>query len=203
MTSNEYGPDKPCRRLNCVATEPAPTGDGAAHLGGAHLDPRDRAHYDGLTTTFVAMPYAVKDAVKPIMLHHGAFGDIPRDETDTPREALEVALDAAFREINRLGQQVAHVQVDADHKIRDASRRALDCTDHGRLITELEQQVAHYAEAEARTERARLALLSEHQAIRDFVDRYTPTDQHTTNIVNALRTLNTKAANAHQRAQKG
>jgi hypothetical protein len=207
MTDSPYGPDKPCQRTGCIANDPGPKQGTAAHLGGAHLDPRDRTHYDGLTTLYVAMPYAVKQAAKPIMLHHKAFSDVnPDSGGDDPRQALEIALNAAFREINRLRQQVAHVQVDADNKVREASRQALDCTAHGDLIRDLEQQVTHHAATAARTERGPTCPAQPtraHPRVRRPLHRHHRRQPARRPIVRALRSITTRTAAAHQRAWKG
>lgn len=180
------------------------TGD---HLGGAHLDPTDRDRYDGPVTLVKALPHTVRDAMRPLMMLAGCYTD--RYHTDNTRSdtelraAADLAVDTAGREIERLRQQVAHVQVDADHKIRDASRRALDCTDHGKVIADLERQVHHFDRSQHRTEKARLALLGEHQAIRDFIDAYDTgrgPDVDVPKLVEALRKMNKRASAAHARA---
>lgn len=232
MTDPLYGPDKPCRRTACIeaarladryrrdravlnGADPAdvqaqPYPEVGDHLGGAHLDPYDRAHYDGPVTSYKAAPLAVRTALKPLMILAGSFTD--RYNTDGSRAdselrtAVDVAAQGCLDEIYRLGQQVAHVRVDADHKVRDAMRRADDCIEHGKMITDLEAQVTHFDRSQRRTEKARLALLGEHQAIRDFLDKYdtgqTREGLDVAALVDALRKMNRRASAAHDRAWK-
>jgi hypothetical protein len=229
VTDNPHGPDKPCQRSRCVAearyaaqdaqaqdiasgtdpvdalADPLPAvGD---HLGGAHLDPTDRDHYDGIGILYRASPHTVRDAVKPLIAHVDGFN--PRGThavADTPLRAMvEVALESALREIDRLREQVAHVKVDADRKVREASRAALDCADHGQVIYDLEKQVIGIDVGRAQTENARLALLGEHQFIRDLLDamdsgRYIPADVNA--LTAELRSINRRTSNAHTRAWK-
>lgn len=191
MTDNPYGPDKPCRRTRCCGTDPAVGTGHANHLGGAHLDPRDREHYDGLRVQ--AMPAPIRGAARTLMQHVNAYNRPAPDDTEL-RVAVDVALDAAFQEIDRLRQQVAHVRVDADRKVREASRASLDCEHHGEVIRSAEAQAGHFAADRDRVEKARLALLGEHQAIRDALSK------GGTIIPSALRALNEKASRAHERA---
>jgi hypothetical protein len=231
----QYGPDRPCRRTACVEAakrdlrdqlvewidadagtanldplrqqiRDLTTGD---HLGGAHLDPHDRVHYDGLSISYGAAPYAVKTATRELINHVDGFR--PRGAhavADSPlRSMIEVALDACFQEINRLRTQVSYAQADADRKVRDASRGALDCTDHGRTIADLERQLTHFEQARDRAEKARLALLAEHQAIADLVAAYEVTGRagaaplfDLPQLIELLRKAHTKTSRAHNRA---
>lgn len=196
---NQHGPDRPCRRFAC-ATEAD-----ADHLGGAHLDPTDRAHYDGIGMLAGAMPHRVRDAISPLLKHVGAY-DHPPAAGDTPLRAhVETALDAACREIDRLRQQVAHVSVDADHRVRDAMARSTDCDQHGEEIQEQARMFERLAADRDRVEAARLALLAEHQAIIDFLDTYDSgrAVRDVPALVESLRTMTSKATRAHRRALNG
>lgn len=200
-----HGPDKPCRRTACVAAEPAPSGDTATHLGGAHLDPRDRAHYDGILTSHNAASLYVREPFKPLLVQVGAFAGPPATTPDSPQRALvETAAHAAYRELDRLRRQVAHVRVDADHKVRDAMRKADDCTHHGQMIKDLERQVNAFDKARDRSEKGRLALLGFLTAIDDFVEKYRTagTERTTEEIVTALEAAARKTHAAHTRAWK-
>jgi len=226
VTGNPYGPDKPCQRTECVAiaqyaaqdardaaiaagadpidvlADPPPTvGD---HLGGAHLDPADRDHYDGITTSYNAAPLAVKEATKGILAYVDAFSRKVPDREVPLRAPVEIAIQACLNEIDRLRRQVAHVQVDADRKVREASRAALDCTDHSRVISELEAQLAASSRSHTNTEAARLVLLGEHQAIAELVDAHRRgklADTTTVDtIIAALKSINERTSRAHDRA---
>lgn len=213
MTDNQYGPDKPCRRPACIEAERATLRaegnpyaeacDIPSHLGGAHLNPADRAHYDGLRIQ--AMPEPVRRAAAPLLSSVGGFAGPPAATPDSPiRAAAEAALDSAFREIDRLSQQIAHVRVDADHRILDASRRAQDCNRHGQAIRDAEVQLAVADQRYDRAEKARLALLGEHQALGELVDRWAalnPTDRPDADtLIEALRKTHTKTSAARARA---
>lgn len=209
MPDPAYGPDKPCRRTPCIDAHQAATGPEVTvttgdHLGGAHLDPTDRDRYDGLRA--LAMPGNIRAAVRPLMQHVAAY-DRPRPDDTELRVAVDVALDACFREIDRLRQQVAHVQVDADRRVRDASRRVADCDDHGHLITALEQQVTGLDRARDQTEKARLALLGQHHAIGEWLEQRRAAqaagaqhDVRADEIADAFAKLHAKTSRAHQRA---
>lgn len=138
--------DQICQRTAC-------TTEGLAdHLGSAHLDPRDREHFDGNEISLRAATYRVRNGLS-------VLNQVSRRHPDLA-EIVDVAIHAALEEIELLGQQVAHVRVDADRKIREASRVALDCEHHGQTIRGLEEQVEHFAAAEQRAEKGRLALLA-------------------------------------------
>lgn len=191
VTDNQYGPDKRCQRTACT------TGGPADHLGGAHLDPHDRERFDGNVTSIRATTYRVRDAVQAL---HAAT-------RNNPALALiaDVAIHDTLEEIFDLGQQVAHVRVDADNRVREAIRRSGDCTVHGGDITDLEQQVDHFNAQHRRAENARLALLAEHQAISEFLNKFDTDsdfrdDMTVSRLVAALRATNKKTAAAHNRS---
>lgn len=202
MTDTRYGPDQPCQRRACIRDTPAPGGQVAAHVGGAHLDPYNRELYDGPVTLVRALPHTVRDAFRPLMNLAGSYTDRYNDDgtkADTElRAAADLAIDTAGREIDRLRQQVAHVQVDADRKIRAAYAAANDCTDHGHTITALHGQLAAAHADRDRVEAARLILLSEHQTIREVLDnRAEPFTRD--QLIDTLDRINTRTAAAHRR----
>ena len=133
--TNEYGPDKPCQRTAC-ADEPA-------HLGGEHTDPRNE-RYDGPSTTINALGAGPRDAARALL---AAGAPMP--------EVVDMA-----KEIHRLKEQVAAVQVDKDRQVRDASDRALDCTEHGKVIADLEKQVHHFDQHAAALDKSRITYVS-------------------------------------------
>lgn len=172
----------PCQRTTC-ADEP--------HDAREHLDPR-HAQYDGPYTLFNALPGEVKDAARQLW---GA--------TDGAPEVVDLA-----RYIYWLRDQVAHVRVDADRKVLEASERALDCTDHGRVIAEAEKQAHHFSERADQMDKARVALLPFPQAVRELVDNMRQRQKlgHEVPTVNDLLTVLDQAVKkafaAHDRAVK-
>ncbi|MFG3715837.1 hypothetical protein [Micromonospora sp. NPDC047730] len=157
----------PCERSGCPE-----------HDAREHLDPRhDR--YDGPAATFGALPHNCRKAAYAL---REAGASVP--------EVVELA-----REILRLRAQVAAVQVDADRKVREASARALDCDDHGRIIRELEGQVTHFDRLAARNDRGRIALLALPHALEELKP-----DAKVT--VADLKRAAKKALDAHGRAWK-
>jgi len=188
-----YGPDKVCRRTLCTADGPAD------HKGGAHLDPRDRERFDGNEGSLRATTYRVRDELQAL---HQVGVKIP-----SLAEVIDVAIHAALKEIRYLGGQLTHVQVDADHKVHEASRQALDCEHHGKTIQGLEEQVDHVDRARERTEKGRLALLGGIVAFDRFVDGMDETAARgealpdTAHVVEAMRSTLKKVHAAHTRAR--
>jgi hypothetical protein len=182
MTLNQYGPDKPCQRTG-TCTEAGP------HLGGAHLDPRD-ALYDGPSTTINALPHQARDAARAL-LSGGA--PVP--------EVIDMA-----KEILRLRSEVAAVRVDMDRQVRAALQRADDCTEHGKEIVRLNEQVQFFDEQARKNDAGRLALLGLLHAVEDFVRSYRegPAKAGLTvdDVVTALAGFAKKTSAAHQRAWK-
>ncbi|WP_051723715.1 hypothetical protein [Micromonospora chokoriensis] len=133
--TNEYGPDKTCQRTAC-ATEPA-------HLGGEHIDPRSE-RYDGPSTTLNALGAGPRKAARALL---AAGAPMP--------EVVDMA-----KEILRLKGQVAAEQVDKDRQVRAAGDRALDCTEHGKVIADLEKQVHHFDQRAAAYDKSRLTCVS-------------------------------------------
>lgn len=142
--TNEYGPDKPCQRSAC-ATEPA-------HLGGEHIDPRNE-RYDGPSVTINALGAGPREAAR-VLLAAGA--PMP--------EVVDLA-----KEIHRLKEQVAHVQVDKDRQVRAASDRALDCTEHGKVIADLEKQVFHFDQRATALDKSRITYVSGLHEVGDYL----------------------------------
>lgn len=188
-TTNQFGPDKPCRRTTCTA-------DGQSdHKGGAHLDPRDRERFDGNETSLRAVTYKVRDQLNA--LHYATRGhDL--------EEIVDVAIHAALEEIHFLGGQLAHVRVDADRKVREASAQALDCEHHGKTIQGLEEQVTHLDQAAERHDRGRVALLGGITAFDEFVQQIDAgaTVPDLPKLVEAIRGVLKKTHAAHDRAWK-
>jgi|ADGO01.1.fsa_nt_gi hypothetical protein len=179
---NRYGPDQPCQRTACAGRE--------THLAGRHLDPRDEL-YDGPHSTLTVLPLSVRESARRIV----------REAPALMPEVIDMA-----QEIERLRRQVAHVQVDRDHLVRDAMARSESCEHHGQEIAELGRQL-RAADQSARAEEAgRVALLGFLQVVQDFVDAYRagrgPADLTVTQVVDALDKAIKKAEAAHMRAWK-
>lgn len=136
-----------CERSTC----PTP------HDAREHLDPRHE-RYDGPGVEVTALPAGPRAAARALI---AAGGPVP--------EVIDLV-----REIHALRDQVAHVRVDADRKVREASARALDCADHGRTIADLEAQVSSldksYREADATRGRYAVFLLG----LRDSLSKIDP-----------------------------
>jgi hypothetical protein len=81
------------------------------------------------------------------------------DKDVTPEQATK-GLKALIDETYRLKDAWAHVMVDKDRAVRAASERALDCTEPGEVIADLEKQAHHFAQQYRATDRARIALVS-------------------------------------------
>jgi hypothetical protein len=192
----QYGPNAPCERTRCVEDEPSGDGKTAAHVGGVHLDPHDREHFDGVHIAHVT--YKIRDDLNALLV-------LRKDHPDIA-EIIDTAVVSACREIDFLGNQVAHVRVDADRRIREALQQGDSCEFHGRQITELSKQVAALDEAQARTEGARLTLVGLLHELRTFIDggrarqklRLPLPDGDT--ILTALEQAVKKTSAAHDRA---
>ncbi|MFG3710094.1 hypothetical protein [Micromonospora sp. NPDC047730] len=166
-----YGPEQPCARTDCVDEPP--------HKGGEHIDPRS-PRYDGPGATFGALPHNCRRAAYALK---ASGAPVP--------EVVEMA-----REILRLRDQVAAVQVDRDRQVLAASKRALSCEAHGEQIAELEKQVDHFDRLAARNDRGRIALLALPRSIEELrADEKPPT-------IAALKKAARKVLDAHGRAWK-
>ena len=147
MTAN-YGPDAPCQRTTgpCVTADP--------HLGGAHIDPRHPL-YDGPEGTIGALPLSIRQSAQTLLR---AGAPMP--------EVVDLA-----KEIHRLREQVAQVQVDKDRQVQAASERALDCADHGRIIADLEKQSASLDESYRGADAGRVVLVGGYFNLRDILTK--------------------------------
>lgn len=179
----DRGPDQPCQRVACINSA-------GPHLAGRHLDPRDEL-YDGPHSTLTVLPLSCRDSARKIV--------------DQAPALMPEVIDMA-QEIERLRDQVAHVQVDADRKVREAMARSESCEHHGQEIVELGRQL-HAADRRASAEEAgRIALLGFLQVVRDFVDAHrkgtAPGGLTVAKVVDALAKAIKKTEAAHTRAWK-
>jgi hypothetical protein len=202
---SQYGPDKPCQRTKCVAAnaERNPGVTVGDHLGGAHLNPRDRERFDGNGTSLRAASIYVRDDLY-------ALEALKRDEElvalrpGVP-EVIDVAIRSTLKHIDFLDRQVAHVRVDMDRQVRRASERALSCEAHGEVIADLERQVTAFEAAERRANAGRLELLGFLTAVDQAVAAWDRNDtlglaQPTAQgLIEALRKASKKTHAAHQR----
>lgn len=131
---NSYGPTDPCRRTGCA---PDP------HLAGRHLDPRDEL-YDGPDWTIRALPSTIQDPAVKIL--RGAPQLMP--------ELMDL-----IHHMGLLSDQIAHISVDRDHKVREALARSADCRTHGQDITALNAALTAADEAHRRCDAGRRALI--------------------------------------------
>ncbi len=181
MADNPYGPKARCQRTTCA--------DIPEHLAGRHLDQRDDL-YDGPDSLLQVLPLAVRDSARRIV----------REAPALMPEAVDLA-----KHIEFLRQQVAHVQVDADRKVRDAMARSSDCEHHGKEIKELGEQLYHFDKSERRADAGRLALLGFLDAVDQVVDQHAAgklPDLTVDELVAALAKSAKKAHAAHERAWK-
>ncbi len=146
MTDNPYGPDKTCQRTKCATVPP--------HKAGRHLDQRDEL-YDGPDSLLQVLPLAVRDSARLLVKAH-------------PEHMAEV-VDLA-NHIEFLRSQIAHIQVDMDHKVRDAMARSELCEVHGEEIKGLSKQLHAADERAEKNDRGRLALLAFTHAVDDFLE---------------------------------
>lgn len=181
-----------CQRSTCTADGPAD------HVGQAHLDPHDRERFDGNETSLRAVTYRVRGELTA--LHYAG-----REHPELAK-VIDVAIHAALQEIDFLSQQVAHVQVDADRKVRTASAQALDCEHHGKTIQGLEEQLDHFDRSREQSEKGRLALLAGITAFDDFVSAADAVVKDgrplpdTATVVESIRGVLKKVHAAHMRA---
>lgn len=227
-----YGPDKPCRRTAClravvtreyqrlgdltragadraqleqqkvrvIGAEEAETAD---HVGGEHLNPHNRALFDGNSTSIIAATYRVKSEVSALDQLKPTLGDLTPSDRAYAEEVIDAAIRVTLREIDFQRDQATQARVDADNKVREASKRALDCADHGRVIAELEGQVGLFESAERRSNDGRLALLGFLTAVDDFTRAFREGRTRTLSpeeIVTELEKVSRKAHAAHSRA---
>ena len=190
MTStNRFNPDNPnhaelCGRIKCAAP------DVPVHQAGRHLDQRSE-HYDGPDTLLAATSMYVRESARKII----------RDAPESMPEVIDLVTYIEF-----LGDQVAHVQVDRDSKVREAGKRALDCEAHGEDIKALEQQLGHFDQSAQRSEAGRIAVLGLlfelDGVIKKFRDGELRPDLTVAEFVDALETASKNTRRAHDRAWK-
>lgn len=119
-------------------------------------------------------------------------------------EALGVLVDALHRARDRAAQAI----VDKDRGIREAKAQALNCTDHGKALEQLEGLAALLEDHGRRCNRARLALVNGQRSLKDFVDaqrKRVHTDDHAGawQVVNDLVTELVRIDAAYTRAWTG
>lgn len=125
---------------------------------------------------------------------------LENEDRATVVEALHHMID----ETDRWKDAWSASTVNHDRQLREAMRRASDCTAHGEMITGLEAQVAAYSRTAEASEGGRLALLGLLFALREFVDGYPRNGIRagvtTDDVVAALKKMVTKTSAAHDRA---
>jgi hypothetical protein len=144
--TNRYGPEATCQRTACATAPP--------HKAGRHLDQRDEL-YDGPDSLLQVLPLAVRDSARLLVKAH-------------PEHLAEV-VDLA-KHIEFLRDQIAHIRVDMDHKVRDAMARSESCEHHGEEIKGLSAQLHAADERAERNDRGRVALLALLHAVEDFLE---------------------------------
>ena len=117
-------------------------------------------------------------------------------------EALHELLD----EQARWKDAWASTSVDMDHKVREASRAALDCDHHGQEIADLDRQATLFEGASVKSEAGRLALVSGLHTLGQVIDRLelnrtlgNPIPDDAT-LIPAMRKALTRLHEAHKRA---
>jgi chromosome segregation ATPase len=133
---------------------------------------------------------------------------VPADQRPAERAQVVEALHELVDEISRWSNAWSSTTVDMDHKVRDASKRALDCDEHGKVIAGLEEQLTHFDKAAQRSEKGRLVMVDGVFRLEQAIDRLEvartlgreiSTEQE---LIPALRSALTKLHAAHQRAWK-
>ncbi len=153
------------------------------HQGTRHLDPRDEL-YDGPSTTLQVLPGAVRESARKII----------SESPELTPEVIDLANHILF-----LRDQVAHVSVDKDRSVREASRKSLDCEHHGEVIQGLEKQLDRFDESGRRSEAGRLALLGFLFEMDKAIEK--PREDLTVaQLLGALKAASKSAHAAHQRA---
>lgn len=142
--TNDRRPDRLCRRDAC-AEEPQ-------HRGEEHLDPRS-PRFDGPDLAVGALNSGPRAAARALL---AACAPVP--------EVVDLV-----QEIHRLNRTVAALRVDKDRSVEAASRRALDCADHGHLIKSAEESAHHFDQMADRHEAARRALVGVLYTLKDAV----------------------------------
>lgn len=84
---------------------------------------------------------------------------------------VEAALTACTDQIHQYRDWWAAVKVAKDREVREASARALDCTEHGHIIDSLEKQLAHFEHTYRAADRSRRAYLTGVHQLADSIHR--------------------------------
>lgn len=180
--TNQHGPEATCRRTACAPLPP--------HKAGRHLDQRDEL-YDGPDTLLQVLPLRVRDSARALVRRHP--------------ESMPEVVDLA-KHIEFLRDQVAHLQVEMDRKVREAMARSESCEHHGEEIKGLSEQLHAADQASTRNNNGRLALLALLHALDDFIELHGRGQIVKTMTVKDLVTWLTKATKkthaAHARAWK-
>lgn len=99
---------------------------------------------------------------------------------------VEAAMREMSREILRLREQVAAVQVDRDRGIRDAMKRAEDCVEHGATIRSESHQAHWFSVLADANNEERVAWLSACQEIRKaFAEQQTDIGRQVVKFIDA------------------
>lgn len=189
IITNRYDPSKPehkvtCSRLKCSGP------DVPVHPAGLHLDQRSE-FYDGPDGLLGATSMYVRPSARKII-------------SEAPELTPEVVDLVTYIEF--LGQQVAHVSVDRDRKVREAMARSESCEHHGEEIHELAQQVHHFDESYHRADQGRVAVLGLLHAVDELVRQHEGNQLRegltVDQLVEALKRSAASAHKAHDRAWK-
>lgn len=179
---------KACQRSACTAGGPAD------HKGEAHLDPRDRGRFDGNGASLLATTYRVRDELYALEAVKAVRPELA--------EVIDVAVHAALREIRFLNDQNAHIKVDRDRQVREASSGALECERHGWVIRGLEEQLIESGRSADRSEKGRVALLGGIFAFDELIRQIDAgaTAPDAAQLIEAIRHLLKQVHAAHGRA---
>lgn len=158
MSAAEFGPDKPCRRTACAETP--------AHLGGAHLDPRNDL-YDGLDSKLAALTYRCRPSASALL------NAAKQDGWDV--RLVQIALHDLIDEVDARHREAVACRADRDRGITEAMQRAEDCEQHGADIR-YERHQSYWCSVEAdRNNAERVAWVDAAFQIREaFANRSDP-----------------------------
>jgi hypothetical protein len=117
--------------------------------------------------------------VMDLETHIGGLGECARHDSltllrqarrdDWNVELVEKVLRDLVGDVLRWKESWANEKVTRDREVRAASDRALDCTAHGRVISDLEKQVHHFDESYRGADAARVALVGGYWNLRDIL----------------------------------
>lgn len=189
MITNQYDPSRPEHTVTCSRLKCSETGT-PVHQAGMHLDQRSE-FYDGPDILLRATSMYVRGSARKII-------------SEAPGLTPEVVDLVTY--IDFLGQQVAHVSVDRDHKVREAMARSGDCEAHGTEIRLLGEQLHAISESDRRNDQGRVAMLGLlfelEELIRQHEQGRLPGDLTVGQLVKALKGSADRARRAHGRAWK-